>query len=127
MLEHLSDNRYEAIDATNEIGADGCWYDRFLYDVPRQAEGGNIGTDLVRVLDTNRDFEAGKGPVTYIENHDHSTVVNRVGGRRRWWKAQVPLIALLTTPGAVLIHNGQEFGDDHYLPTMAATGCSRAR
>jgi len=35
----------------------------------------------MRVLNTQRDFIAGKGPVPYIDNHDHSTVVNRVGGR----------------------------------------------
>jgi hypothetical protein len=69
------------------------------------------------VLDTNRDFAAGKGPVTYVENHDHSTIVNRAGGRERWWKAQCPLIALFTSPGAILIHNGQEFGDDYWLPS----------
>ena len=116
MLEHLTDNRYQAIGDTNQIGANGCWYDRFLYDVPQQAIDGHINTQLVRVLDTGRDFATGKGPVTYVENHDHSTIVNRSGGRDRWWKAQAPLIALLTTPGAVLIHNGQEYGDDYWLP-----------
>ncbi|WP_455204949.1 alpha-amylase family glycosyl hydrolase [Kaarinaea lacus] len=116
MLEHLSDNRYEAISVANEVDASGCWYDRFFYDVPMQAIDGNLNTKLMRVLDTNRDFSPGKGPVTYIENHDHSTIVDRAGGRQYWWKAQCPLIALFTTPGAVLIHNGQEFGDQHHLP-----------
>jgi pullulanase len=116
MLEHLTDNRYQAVSDTNRIGADGCWYDRLHFDVPQCASGNNAATTLMRVLDTGRDFDAEKGPVTYIENHDHSTVVNRVGGRSQWWKAQVPLISLLTSPGAILIHNGQEFGDDYYLP-----------
>ncbi|MGR9117001.1 MAG: alpha-amylase family glycosyl hydrolase, partial [Gammaproteobacteria bacterium] len=116
MLEHLTDNRYQAIGDTNQIDASGCWYDRFLFDVPQQAINGELNTKLIRVLDTGRDFAPGKGPVTYIENHDHSTLVNRAGGRERWWKAQVPLIALLTSPGAVLIHNGQEFGEDYWLP-----------
>ena len=70
----------------------------------------------MRVLDTQRDFAAGKGPVAYIDNHDHSTVVNRLGGRDVWWKVQPPLVALLTSPGAVLLRNGQEFGDDYYMP-----------
>jgi len=116
MLEHLTDDRYEAIKATNDIGATGCWYDRLFYDLPQQAINGNINTELARVLDTNRDFADDKGPVTYIENHDHSTIINRAGGRDRWWKAQCPLIALFTSPGAILIHNGQEFGDDYPLP-----------
>ncbi|MCU7923162.1 MAG: DUF3459 domain-containing protein [Candidatus Thiodiazotropha sp. (ex Dulcina madagascariensis)] len=120
MLEHLTDNRYQAIEDTHRIGASGCWYDRFLYDLPQQAIDGHINTKLVRVLDTGRDFAADKEPVTYIENHDHSTLVNRAGGKDRWWKAQVPMIALFTSPGAVLIHNGQEFGDDYWLPASGS-------
>jgi pullulanase len=116
ILEHLTDNRYEAINATNAICATACWYDRFLYDIPQAAADGRAATGLVRVLDTHRDVLPGKGPVAYIENHDHSTVVHRVGGRGRWWKIQAPLIALLTSPGAVMLHNGQELGDDYFLP-----------
>jgi 1,4-alpha-glucan branching enzyme len=116
MLEHMSDNRYDAINVCIRVDADGCWYDRFLWDTVGQASTGNIGTDLMRVLQTSRDFAPGKVAVTYIENHDHSTAVSRVGGRGRWWKVQPPLIAVMTVPGAVLIHNGQEFGDDYWLP-----------
>lgn len=116
VIEHLRDDSYAAIADTNQIDADGCWYDRFLLDVPQYAAAGNIETSLMRVLDTNRAFAAGKSPVTYLENHDHSTVVNRMGGRQQWWRAQPALIALLTSPGAVLLHNGQEFGEDYQLP-----------
>jgi pullulanase len=116
ILEHLTDNRYAAIDATNTIDASACWYDRFLFDVPDAAGSQHPGGPIMRVLDTSRDFAPSKGPVVYIENHDHSTVVNRLGGRSRWWKMQAPLIALLTCPGAVMLHNGQEFGDDQWLP-----------
>jgi 1,4-alpha-glucan branching enzyme len=120
VLEHLTDNRYEAVDATNAICATGCWYDRFLYDVPQYAAGGNIDTRLMRVLDTRRDFAAAKGPVPYVDNHDHSTVVSRVGGRGVWWKVQPALIALLTCPGGVLLRNGQEFGEDAFVPDGGA-------
>ena len=116
IIEHLTDDSYQAIADTNEIDADGCWYDRFLLDVPQYAAEGNVSTSLLRVLDANRGLAAGKSPVTYIENHDHSTIVNRVGGRGRWWRTQPALIALLTSPGAVLLHNGQEFGEDYWLP-----------
>ncbi len=116
ILEHLTDNRYEAIDDTNAICATGCWYDRFLYDVPQYGIVGRVDARLLRVLHSSRDFATGKSPVIYIENHDHSTVVNRGCSRGNWWKTQCPLIALLTCPGAVLIHNGQEFGDDYWLP-----------
>ncbi|MCU0871466.1 MAG: alpha-amylase family glycosyl hydrolase [Pirellulaceae bacterium] len=116
IIEHLTDDSYAAIADTNQIDADGCWYDRFLLDVPQYAASGNVAPSLMRVLDTNRGFAAGKAPVTYIENHDHSTAVNRMGGREQWWKTQPALIALLTSPGAVLLHNGQEFGEDYQLP-----------
>jgi len=76
-----------------------------LFGIPQQAIDGHVNAKLVRVLDTGRDFVAGKGPVPSIENHDHSTLVNRAGGRDRWWKAQVPLVVLFTSHGAVLIHN----------------------
>lgn len=116
IIEHLTDNSYDAIADTNQIDADGCWYDRFLLEVPQYAAAGNVAPSLLRVLDTNRGFAAGKAPVTYIENHDHSTAVNRMGGRHQWWRTQPALIALLTSPGAVLLHNGQEFGEDYALP-----------
>jgi hypothetical protein len=54
--------------------------------------------------------------VTYIENHDHSTVVQECGGRSAWWRTQPLAIALLTTSGAPLIHNGQEWGEEYWFP-----------
>lgn len=120
ILEHLTDDRYAAIGDTNQIGATGCWYDRMFSDVPAYAASGRVDTKVMRVLDTARDFDPGRGPVTYVENHDHSTLVNRVGGPGVWWNAQPALIALFTSPGAILIHNGQEFGDDYYLPEKGA-------
>src|SRR5262249_26030329 len=77
---------------------------------------GNIDTKLMRVLDTQRDFAAGEGPVPYIDKHDHSTVINRGGGKGLWWKVQPALLALLTSPGAVLLRNGPEFREDDFVP-----------
>lgn len=74
-LEHMADNRYEAIDVANTVGDDGCWYHRFLWDVPEAASRG-MGTALVLVLDAGQSFADGRHPVTYVENHDHSTLVN---------------------------------------------------
>lgn len=116
ILEHLTDNRYEAINDTNQIGASGCWFDPFMYKSADYARNGNIDQDILRILDANRDFAAGKNPVIYIENHDHSTLVHQADGRDRWFKTQPAAIALLTSPGAVMIHNGQEYGDDYWLP-----------
>ncbi|HET7542112.1 MAG TPA: alpha-amylase family glycosyl hydrolase [Polyangiaceae bacterium] len=116
MIEQLPDNRFLAIDDVNRICADGCWFDRLMFESFEFARTGNIDSRLLRLLDTGLDFAPGKGPVTYIENHDHSSIVREAGGRGRWFKTQPAAIALLTSPGAVLIRNGQEFGEDFFLP-----------
>jgi 1,4-alpha-glucan branching enzyme len=116
MLEHLPDNRYAAIDAVNHTDATGCWFDPFMWDARNNAAWSRVDTELMRVLDASKDFALGKGPVTYIENHDHSSFVVQAGGRNVWWQTQPYAIALLTSPGAVLIHNGQEYGEDYDMP-----------
>jgi pullulanase len=108
MLEHLTDNRFEAIDDTNQICADGCWFDPFMFESSEYARSGNIDGEILRILNSNLDYAQGKAPVTYVENHDHSTIVREAGGRDRWFKTQAPAISLLTSPGIVLLHNGQE-------------------
>jgi 1,4-alpha-glucan branching enzyme len=116
MLEHLTDNRFEAIDDTNKICATGCWLDPFMFKSHEYSRNGNIDMEILRILDANRDFAQGKVPVTYIENHDHSSIVNVIGGRGRWFKTQPSAIALMTSPGIVMLHNGQEFAEDYFLP-----------
>ncbi len=116
MIEDLADNRYDAIDDTNQSEATGCWFDPFMLQTFDYAAGGRLDDQLLRVLNSNLDFAAGKSPVIYVENHDHSTLVHNAGGRGRWYKAQAPAISLLTSPGIVLIHNGQEFGEDYFVP-----------
>jgi hypothetical protein len=44
------------------------------------------------------------------------SIMSIAGGRERWFKTQPSAIALLTAPGTVMIHNGQEFGEDYFLP-----------
>lgn len=116
MIEHLTDNRFDAIDDTNQICATGCWFDPFMFKSHEYSRNGNIAMEILRLLNSGLDFATGKAPVTYIENHDHSTMVNAVGGRDRWFKTQPSAIALLTSPGIVMLHNGQEFGEDYFLP-----------
>src|SRR6266545_3642338 len=115
LIEDLPDNRYQAIDDTNKIGASCCWYDRMLWDTQGYALDGRLDTKVMRLLNTNRDFQKDRGPVTYLENHDHSTFTNAVGGRNVWYAMQPYLIALFTCPGAVMLHNGQEFGQSEFL------------
>jgi 1,4-alpha-glucan branching enzyme len=119
ILEHLTDNRYDAIDDTNIINASGCWFDKFMWNTFDYLANGHIDREIMRILDSCYCFAPGKVPVTYIENHDHSSVMNAVRGdnkRLRWWKTQPFAIALLTSPGAVMIHNGQEFGQEYWMP-----------
>src|ERR671924_334686 len=77
---------------------------------------GHVATSFVRALDSGMDFDAVRTPVTYVENHDHSTVTEQCGGRDRWWRTQPLAIALLTACGAPMIHNGQEFGEQYWFP-----------
>lgn len=123
MLEHLTDNRYDAIGDTNKIDATGCWFDPLMFQAFDSGKNQQITPSIMRALNTNKDFAPGKAPVTYIENHDHSTLVNKVSGgypgvdrNQNWFKTQPYAIALFTVPGAVLVHNGQEFGDEYFLP-----------
>ena len=118
MLEHLTDNRYDAINDTNRVDATGCWFDPYMYESFEYARSGHLNNQVLRILNAQLDFAPGKSPVTYIENHDHSYIVSEAGGRNRWFKTQAPAIALLTSPGTVLIRNGQEFGEDYYLPNQ---------
>lgn len=116
ILEHLTDNRFQAIDDTNRICASACWFDPFMFQSFDYARAGTVDAQALRILNANLDFAEGKGPVTYIENHDHSAVVSEAGGRARWFKTQTAAIALLTASGTPMIHNGQEFGEDYFLP-----------
>ena len=123
-IEHLPDNRYEAIDACNKVDAGSCWYDPFYWDshnaLYRKRDDARrnrpVEPGIMRLLDSGRDFEPDRVPTTYIENHDHASAASNAEGQGRWYRTQPWAIALFTCAGAVLIHNGQEFGDDPYIP-----------
>ena len=123
-IEHLPDNRYDAIGACNRVKAGSCWYDRFYWDAHdalyRKRDSARkdnpVEPEVLRLLDTGRDFEPGRVPTTYIENHDHAAAASNAEGQMHWYRTQPWAIALFTCAGAVLIHNGQEFGDDQYIP-----------
>lgn len=70
-----------------------------------------------------------KSALQYIENHDHSRFVCNFGiqgrdnnellnegDRSQWFKVQPYLIALLTAKGVPLLWQGEEFGDNQFLP-----------
>jgi 1,4-alpha-glucan branching enzyme len=108
---------FEAVHTTNVVCASNCWFDVFRARAADYlAPWGRADPRFLRVLNAGKDFAAGKGPVTYLENHDHMTVTFVAGGRERWYRVQPYVIALYTCPGAVQVNNGQEFGRSEYLP-----------
>jgi 1,4-alpha-glucan branching enzyme len=115
-LEMLTDNRYEAVGKTNEIQASGCWYDPLMWQSFAAARSGSVSSNYVRALNSGLGFDSTRRPVTYAENHDHSTFTEQCGGRSVWWRTQPAAIALLTICGSPLIHNGQEFGEQYGFP-----------
>jgi pullulanase len=115
-LELLTDNRYDAINDTNQINASGCWFDPLMWETITTVNSGTISSGLMRALNTGKDFSATKNPVVYLENHDHSTLTAACGGRQQWWVTQPAMIALFTAAGAIFLHNGQEFGSAYVLP-----------
>lgn len=101
---------------TNHIGATNGWFDMFRARAFNALAFNNrLGTDYVRVLNCARDFDSPIGPTIYIENHDHSTLALRAGGRGQWFRTQPYAIALATCSGNVLVRNGQEFAQAEYL------------
>jgi maltooligosyltrehalose trehalohydrolase len=69
-----------------------------------------------------------KTALQYIENHDHSRFICNFGtlfrgdellgegNRDLWYKVQPYLIALFTARGVPMLWQGQEFGENYYVP-----------
>jgi pullulanase len=116
ILEQLTG--YDSINVVNQVDADACWYDEFYWDMTDKMSRGDTKPfpQLVRTLNAGLDFAADHGPVTYLENHDHSTITSTAGGRAAWWRSQPAALTLFTTDGAVMLHNGQEWGQYESLP-----------
>jgi 1,4-alpha-glucan branching enzyme len=70
----------------------------------------------------------GKSALQYLENHDHPRFVChlgvdlsqnellREGDRRLWYRVQPFLIGMFTARGIPMLWQGQEFGENYYLP-----------
>jgi len=119
ILEHSWD--YDAIDVTNVVGATSAWLDKYRslsmgYLGDRPAGIPQVEPSIMRMLDSARDFGAGRAATIYVENHDHKRFMLKAGGRASWFLTQPYVIALLTSAGAPLIYNGQEFGQDNDMP-----------
>jgi 1,4-alpha-glucan branching enzyme len=117
-LEHIN---MSAVEATKIVGANSYW-DNGLYDKTfNYLWNGNLEPELLNVLNNKRFVKNSDiFPTIYLSNHDHSHVNWQAGakdnlGSMNWYKTQPYVIAMLTSPGSVLIQNGQEFGEDHWI------------
>lgn len=119
ILEHEWD--YGAVGVTNSVGATSCWLDPYRsrsmsYLGDRPAGVPQIEPPIMRLLDSGRDFDQGRAPTIYVENHDHQRFMLKAGGRQSWPLTQPYIIALFTSAGAPLVYNGQEYGADNDMP-----------
>ena len=118
-LEHLVGDD-GAASVTNRKGATSCWYNGLYQSTFDHLWSGSIDSRLMRALDTHRGFDPGKLATTYLGNHDHAHVAWQAGARANrgaldWYRTQPWAIALLTSPGAPMIQNGQEFAEDYWV------------
>lgn len=119
ILEHLD---LSAAQVTNDTAATSFW-DNSLYQVTFDGLWNNqIDSGLLNCLNNRRFLSPGKVPTLYLSNHDHSHVAWQAGAREnlgavaRWWKVQPFLIALFTSTAVPLVRNGDELGEEHFLP-----------
>jgi pullulanase len=119
-LEHLD---ITAVDVTEQVGATSFW-DNSLYGLTFGALwDGRVDSRLLNALNNRRWLRsADKVPTLYLTNHDHSQVAWQAGARSNagavggWFRTQPYAIALFTSTAVPMVPNGQEFGEDHFLP-----------
>ncbi len=118
-LEHID---LSAATVTNATAATSFW-DNSLYGLCFQALWGHgIDSRFLNALNNRRFLGPGKVPTLYLSNHDHSHPAWQAGARdnvgavKSWWKLQPFVIALYTATATPLIPNGQEFGEEHFIP-----------
>jgi len=117
ILEHTWD--YSSVGVTDAVNATACWLDPFRSNARAMLAARRLRGQVMRGLDAARDFDAGRCPVIYIENHDHERLMANAGSRSEWYRTRPWLIALFTCAGAAQLYNGQEWGQ---LDSMAEPG-----
>ncbi|MEJ7738235.1 MAG: alpha-amylase family glycosyl hydrolase [Chitinophagaceae bacterium] len=117
VLEHLN---MEAAQVTNKTSATSYWNNALYQCCFDYLWNQTIDSRIMNALNNHLGLEGDKVATTYIGNHDHSHVAWQAGARNNngaleWYRTQPYAIALLTCPGAVMIQNGQEFGEDYWV------------
>jgi 1,4-alpha-glucan branching enzyme len=118
-LEHL-DKR--AAEITNKTKATSYW-DNEMYELCfHYLWEKRIDSRMLNSFNNDKHVNlSGKAATIYIGNHDHSHVAWQAGARdnlgaMEWYRTQPYAIALFTCPGIPMIQNGQEFGEDYWIP-----------
>jgi pullulanase len=118
-LEHLS---LDAANVTNNTKATSYW-DNALYERTfGYLWNGYVDQRFLNCLNNRRYLESqDKVPTTYLGNHDHSHVTWQAGARTnegsmKWFKTQPYAIALYASSCTPMVQNGQEYGEEHWIP-----------
>ncbi|MBI4781631.1 MAG: alpha-amylase [Oscillatoriophycideae cyanobacterium NC_groundwater_1537_Pr4_S-0.65um_50_18] len=132
-LDDKSLNRESgSIEILRKTYANCSWQNRTLNDVRAVANGRleqlhDLGLNLGLYSDPpyphypeeifHNEDRLPKTALQYIENHDHDRLI-RLFGRNQdnWFKIQPYLIGLLTAVGIPMLWQGQELGEDRFLP-----------
>ena len=116
-LEHLNQ---EAAVVTNLTGATSYWNDELFRRCFDYLWDGEIDSRIMGALDNHHGLDGERVATTYLCNHDHSHVAWQAGARTnngalKWYRTQPYAIAMFTSPGVVMIQNGQEFAEDYWM------------
>jgi 1,4-alpha-glucan branching enzyme len=118
-LEHLS---IDASRVVNETRANSYW-DNALYAATFDGLwNGAIQPKLFNALNPRQYLDDPfNAPTVYLGNHDHAHVNWQAGARANNGALQAErtrpyIVAMMTSSGAPMIQNGQEFGEDHWMP-----------
>jgi len=133
IIEHLD---MDAAKITNETEATSYW-DNGIHDLCFEyLKKKQIDPRIVNAFNNDKYLNSEEKAATiYLTNHDHSQVawqagskseiVNDEEGSMKWYKTQPYAIALFCCPGVPLIQNGQEFGEDYWIPENDGTSGRR--
>jgi 1,4-alpha-glucan branching enzyme len=116
-LEHLNQ---EAAVVTNRTGATSYWNNELFQRCFDYLWDGKIDSRIMGALNNHSGLDADNVATTYLCNHDHSHVAWQAGARTndgalKWYRTQPYAIAMFTSPGVVMIQNGQEFAEDYWM------------
>ncbi len=118
ILEHL---KTDAVEVTKDTKATSYWDNLMHEKCFHYLWDWHIDSNILNSFNNNRFLkDTEKVPTIYLGNHDHSHVAWQAGatgnlGSNLWYRTQPYAIALFTSPGAVMIQNGQEFAEDHWI------------